>query len=134
MELYSTNNHNNRVDFKQAVFQSLPEDKGLYMPLSLQKIDDEWINSIENYSFQEIAKKVTNHLLKDDFSEETINNLIDEVINFPAPLVFLEDDLAVLELFHGPSFAFKDFGARFMSRVMAHYSKKDNQLLDVLVA
>ncbi|MDM1548938.1 threonine synthase [Empedobacter falsenii] len=134
MELYSTNNHNNRVDFKQAVFQSLPEDKGLYMPLLLKKLDDEWMNSIENYSFQEIAKKVTNHLLKDDFSEETINNLIDEVINFPAPLVFLEDDLAVLELFHGPSFAFKDFGARFMSRVMAHYSKKDNQLLDVLVA
>ncbi|HAD79473.1 threonine synthase [Empedobacter falsenii] len=134
MKLYSTNNHNNRVDFKQAVFQSLPEDKGLYMPLSLEKLDDEWMNSIENYSFQEIAKKVTNHLLKDDFSEETINILIDEVINFSAPLVFLEDDLAVLELFHGPSFAFKDFGARFMSRVMAHYSKKDNQLLDVLVA
>jgi len=134
MKLYSTNNHKNRVDFKQAVFQSLPEDKGLYMPLSLEKLDENWLNSIENYSFQEIAKKVTNHLLKDDFSEETINNLIDDVINFPAPLVFLEDDLAILELFHGPSFAFKDFGARFMSRVMAHYSKKDNQLLDVLVA
>ncbi|MGV0926190.1 threonine synthase [Empedobacter sp.] len=134
MKLYSTNNHNNRVDFKQAVFQSLPEDKGLYMPLSLEKLDENWLNSIENYSFKEIAKKVTNHLLKDDFSEETINNLIDDVINFPAPLVFLEDDLAILELFHGPSFAFKDFGARFMSRVMAYYSKKDNELLDILVA
>lgn len=134
MKLYSTNNSKNRVDFKQAVFQSLPEDNGLFMPLSLEKIDQDWLDSIENYSFRDIAKRVSIELLKDDFSEEELYPLIDEIINFPAPLVFLEDDLAVLELFHGPSFAFKDFGARFMSRIMAHYSKKKDQLLDVLVA
>lgn len=134
MKLYSTNNHQNIVDFQQAVFQSLPADNGLYMPLSVEKLDQNWINSIHNYSFQEIAKKISFELLKSDFSEEELNDLIDEVINFPAPLVFLENDLAVLELFHGPSFAFKDFGARFMSRIMAHFSRKEDQLLDVLVA
>lgn len=134
MKLYSTNNHQNIVDFQQAVFQSLPEDNGLYMPLSVEKLNQDWIKSIQNYSFQEIAKKISYELLKAEFSENEINDLIDEVINFPAPLVFLEEDLAVLELFHGPSFAFKDFGARFMSRVMAHFSRKEDQLLDVLVA
>lgn len=134
MKLYSTNNHQNIVDFQQAVFQSLPVDNGLYMPLLIEKLDQNWINSIHNYSFQEIAKKISFELLKADFSEEDLNDLIDEVINFPAPLVFLENDLAVLELFHGPSFAFKDFGARFMSRIMAHFSRKEDQLLDVLVA
>lgn len=134
MKLYSTNNYQNIVDFQQAVFQSLPVDNGLYMPLSVEKLDQNWINSIHNYSFQEIAKKISYELLKTDFSEADLNDLIDEVINFPAPLVFLENDLAVLELFHGPSFAFKDFGARFMSRVMAHFSRKEDQLLDVLVA
>jgi len=134
MKFYSTNNSENSVNFKEAVFQSLPKDNGLYMPQSIDALDEEWLNSIENYSFTEIAQKISHQLLKDDFTEEEINKIINEVVNFPTPLQFLEKDLAVLELFHGPSFAFKDFGARFMSRIMAHFSKKEDQLLDVLVA
>lgn len=134
MKLYSTNNTDNVVGFKEAVFQSLPKDKGLYMPIELPVMSEDWLNSFQNSSFQEIAKDVCYELLKDDFSEDDLYKIVDEVISFPAPLNFLEKDLAVLELFHGPSFAFKDFGARFMSRVMAHFSKKEDQLLDVLVA
>jgi threonine synthase len=134
MKFYSTNNSENSVNFKEAVFQSLPKDNGLYMPQSIDALDEEWLNSIENYSFTEIAQKISYQLLKEDFTEDEINKIINEVVNFPAPLQFLEKDLAVLELFHGPSFAFKDFGARFMSRIMAHFSKKEDQLLDVLVA
>ncbi|WP_313383337.1 threonine synthase [Chishuiella sp.] len=134
MKLYSTNNTDNVVGFKEAVFQSLPKDKGLYMPIELPVMSEDWLNSFQNSSFQEIAKDVCYELLKDDFSKDDLDKIVDEVISFPAPLNFLEKDLAVLELFHGPSFAFKDFGARFMSRVMAHFSKKEDQLLDVLVA
>lgn len=134
MKLYSTNNTDNVVGFQEAVFQSLPKDKGLYMPIELPVMSEDWLNSFQNSSFQEIAKDVCYELLKDDFSKEDLDKIVDEVISFPAPLNFLEKDLAVLELFHGPSFAFKDFGARFMSRVMAHFSKKEDQLLDVLVA
>lgn len=134
MKLYSTNNADNIVGFQEAVFQSLPKDKGLYMPIELPVMSEDWLNSFENFSFQEIAKDVCYELLKDDFSKDDLDKIVDEVISFPAPLNFLEKDLAVLELFHGPSFAFKDFGARFMSRVMAHFSKKEDQLLDVLVA
>lgn len=134
MKLYSTNNSKNIVSFKEAVFQSLPKDNGLYMPTSINPLSDEWLNSIENYSFTEITQKISYELLKDDFTKEELDKIISEVVNFNAPLHFLEKDLAVLELFHGPSFAFKDFGARFMSRIMAHFSKKEDQLLDVLVA
>lgn len=134
MKLYSTNNTDNVVGFQEAVFQSLPKDKGLYMPIELPVMSEDWLNSFQNSSFQEIAKDVCYELLKDDFSKDDLDKIVDEVISFPAPLNFLEKDLAVLELFHGPSFAFKDFGARFMSRVMAHFSKKEDQLLDVLVA
>lgn len=134
MKLYSTNNSKNLVSFKEAVFQSLPKDNGLYMPQYIQPLEDEWLNSIENYSFTEIAQKVSYELLKEDFTKNELDQIIEEVVNFPAPLNFLEKDLAVLELFHGPSFAFKDFGARFMSRIMGHFSKKEDQLLDVLVA
>ncbi|WP_029287463.1 threonine synthase [Pedobacter sp. R20-19] len=134
MKLYSTNNKDLRVSFKDAVFNSMPQDKGLYMPVEIPKLDADFIANIENYSLPEIAFKVASTLLKDEIPAEDLKALIEDAINFDAPAVKLDDKTFVLELFHGPSLAFKDFGARFMSRVMAYFLKDGEQLLDVLVA
>ena len=134
MKLYSTNNKNLRVSFKEAVFNSMPQDKGLYMPVAIPQLDADFIENIEKHSLPEIAYKVASTLLKDEIPDEDLKALIDDAINFEAPVVKLDDKTFVLELFHGPSLAFKDFGARFMSRVMAYFLKHGEQLLDVLVA
>ena len=134
MNLYSTNNKDLRVSFKEAVFNSMPQDKGLYMPVEIPKLDADFIENIEQYSLPEIAYKVASTLLKDEIPAEALKALIDDAINFEAPALELNEKTFVLELFHGPSLAFKDFGARFMSRVMAYFLKDGEQLLDVLVA
>lgn len=134
MKLYSTNNHDLSVDFPTAVFNSMPLDKGLYMPVHIPQLDQEFIDNIEQYSFSEIAFKVASTLMKDAISSEDLKQIIDDAINFDAPGVELDSQTYVLELFHGPSLAFKDFGARFMSRIMAYFLKEDEKMLDVLVA
>ena len=134
MILYSTNNKDLRVSFKEAVFNSMPQDKGLYMPVEIPQLDADFIQNIAQYSLAEIAYKVASTLLKDEIPAADLQALIDEAINFEAPAIQLDDQTFVLELFHGPSLAFKDFGARFMSRVMSYFLKDGEQLLDVLVA
>lgn len=134
MQLYSTNNTALRVSFQEAVFNSLPADGGLYMPESIPQLDPAFIHNIQQYSLQEIGLKVAHALIGDAIPLQDLKTIVDDAINFDAPVRFLDVDTAVLELFHGPSYAFKDFGARFMSRVMAYFSKAGDQLLDVLVA
>ena len=134
MILYSTNNKDLRVSFKEAVFNSMPQDKGLYMPVEIPQLDADFLANIEQYSLPEIAYKVASTLLKDEIPADDLKALIEDAINFEAPAVKLDQKTFVLELFHGPSLAFKDFGARFMSRVMAYFLNDGEQLLDVLVA
>ncbi len=134
MKLYSTNNKALRVSFKEAVFNSMPQDKGLYMPVEIPRLDQKFIDTIEHYSLPEIAYQIASTLLDDDISDKDLKALIEDAVNFDAPVVKLDSETFVLELFHGPSLAFKDFGARFMSRVMAYFLKDGEQLLDVLVA
>lgn len=134
MRLYSTNNKDLRVSFQEAVFNSMPQDKGLYMPVEIPKMEQDFIQNIEKYSFQEIAYQVASTLLGDEIPYADLRAIINEAINFEAPVVALDKDTFVLELFHGPSLAFKDFGARFMSRIMGYFLKDGEQLLDVLVA
>ena len=88
MKLYSTNNKSELVDFKQAVFQSLPQDKGLYMIDGLSTLNADFLNHIEDYNLQEIAKEVTTHLLNDDIPSEDLKRLVEDAVNFDAPLVF----------------------------------------------
>jgi threonine synthase len=134
MKLYSTNNKDLRVSFQDAVFNSLPQDKGLYMPEVIPTLDPLFIKNIQQYSLQEIALTVASALIGDDIPKEDLKKIIEDAINFDAPVKFLDAETGVLELFHGPSYAFKDFGARFMSRVMGYFSKDGDKLLDVLVA
>lgn len=136
MKLYSTNNKNLSVSFPEAVFNSLPADKGLYMPHEIPTLPADFIANIASFTLPEIAFEVAKQLIGEDIPADALKILVEEAINFEAPVVSLDRQTAVLELFHGPSLAFKDFGARFMSRVMAYFSEAEesNGLLDVLVA
>jgi len=134
MILYSTNNKDLRVPFKEGVFNSLPADKGLYMPVTIPVFDPEFIADLHKYSLPEIAFQVSKAILKDAIPESDLKAIIDDAINFDAPVIEISKGINVLELFHGPSLAFKDFGARFMSRVMSYFLKEGEKQLDVLVA
>jgi threonine synthase len=134
MKLYSTNDPNLRVDFATAVFNSMPQDLGLYMPEKIKPLEAEFLSNLAEYSLPEIAFKVASHLLEDSIPSNDLKKIIEEAINFDAPAKKLDEQTYVLELFHGPSLAFKDFGARFMSRVMAYFLKDGEKTLDVLVA
>lgn len=134
MKFYSTNNKDLRVGFKEAVFNSMPQDKGLYMPVEIPRLDDKFLNNLDQYTLPEIAYHVAQNLLGDDIPADDLKAIIYDAINFYAPVVKLQDGTYVLELFHGPSLAFKDFGARFMSRVMSYFLEEGEKQLDVLVA
>ncbi len=134
MKLYSTNNHKNIVELKQAVMQSLADDKGLYMPIALPKMDATFFNNLENYSFSEIAYEVSKHLFGDYIPAVKLRSICEEAINFKAPVVQLTEDISTLELFHGPSLAFKDFGARYMAQLMAYFNENETGKLTILVA
>lgn len=134
MKFYSTNNTSTRVSFKEAVFNSMPQDNGLYMPVSIPRLADNFLNNLDAYTLPEIAFHVAQNLLGEDIPENDLKAIIKDAINFYAPVVELEENVDVLELFHGPSLAFKDFGARFMSRVMSYFLEDGEKQLDVLVA
>ncbi|WP_257669501.1 threonine synthase [Parapedobacter tibetensis] len=134
MQFYSTNNNGLRVSFKEAVFNSLPADRGLYMPERIPQLDPYFIQNLQQYSLQEIAFTVAKSLLGEDIPEADLHAIIRDAMDFEAPVKPLDSGTAVLELFHGPSLAFKDFGARFMSRIMAYLSGEEKSVLDVLVA
>ena len=134
MRLYSTKNHSKFVDLKKAVLKGLPEDNGLYMPEFIPEMPDYFFKNIENYTFAEHAYVVAKTLLQGAIPNEELKEIIDGAVNFPAPIVSLKDDLHILELFHGPSLAFKDFGARFMARVMGYFNQGEEKNLTILVA
>jgi len=134
MKLYSTNNPNHQVSFKEAVFNSMPQDLGLYMPVSIPRLDDNFLNNLGSYKLPEIAFHIAKNILSGAIPENDLKGIIEDAINFDAPVVELEENVYVLELFHGPSLAFKDFGARFMSRVMSYFLEQGEKMLDILVA
>jgi threonine synthase len=105
----------------------MPADKGLYMPVSLPWLDESFLEEIEKFTFPEIAFQVASALLEDEIPALKLRDLIEDAINFPAPVIALDDEVHVLELFHGPTLAFKDFGARFMARVMSWFIQQSAQ-------
>lgn len=134
MKLYSTNDKNNIVDLKEAVLNAFPKDRGLYMPVSINPLASSLIKNIKQYSFVELGFHVAQNLIGDYISEENLFQIIDRAIDFSAPIVSLEKSFSTLELFHGPSMAFKDFGARFMAELMSYFLKTEDQKTTILVA
>ena len=134
MRLYSTKNKSKFVSLKEAVFKGLPEDNGLFMPESLPMLSKSFIENLKNYSFQEIGFEICKALFKDVIPDGDIRSIIEKAITFPAPIVQLDEEKYILELFHGPSLAFKDFGARFMAQLMSYFNQEDDGELVILVA
>ena len=134
MKLYSTNDKNNIVDLREAVLNAFPKDKGLYMPSTIPTLPSDFIRDLELYSFEEIGFHVAHNLIGDEVPAADLYQLISRAINFPAPLITLDDHLSVLELWHGPTMAFKDFGARFMAELMSFFLKDEDRETTILVA
>lgn len=134
MQFYSTNNPDHKADLPTAIFRGLPADNGLYMPERLDPLPQQFFDDLPGMSFAEIGFQVSKHLLGDDVPEADLKALVYDAVNFPAPVIKLDEKRHVLELFHGPSLAFKDFGARFMSRLMGHFNKGNDRELIILVA
>jgi threonine synthase len=133
MKFYSTRNKEKRVDFEEAVMRSLSSDGGLYMPAYIPVLKDSFFDTLRNKSFVDIATEISN-LWIDDIPEDTIYDLIVKAFDFPAPLKHVHDNIFCLELYHGPSMAFKDFGARFMAQFMSHFNRASDKALNILVA
>ena len=136
MNFYSLNGKSPSVSFKDDLIRGLAPDKGLYFPEKINKLPDDFINNIENYSNQEIAYECINQFVGQDIPEQDLRKIIDEVLSFDFPLVKLNNQISFLELFHGPTMAFKDVGARFMSRCLAYFlnGSKEDAEVTVLVA
>lgn len=134
MRLYSTKNRSSFVSLQEAVFKGLPDDGGLFMPEFIPHLPDSFIQNLPEYSFQEIGFEVCRHLFQGAIPESDLQNIIENAITFPAPLVKLKNNKYILELFHGPSLAFKDFGARFMAQLMSYFNHGDDRELVILVA
>ncbi len=134
MKLYSIKRESPDVTFKDAVFNGLPPDNGLYMPCHIPVLPDVFYKNISQMSLVEIAYQVSKSLLQGAIDDNALKNIVQSSINFEAPLVGLSENTFVLELFHGPSLAFKDFGARFMARVMQYYLEREKREVNILVA
>lgn len=134
MNFYSTNNQALRVNLQQAVTQGLAPDNGLYMPERIPVLSGDFIKSISSKSFRDIALEVAKNILGDDIPAAALKQIVEHTIGFDAPLVEVEKDIFALELFHGPTMAFKDFGARFMSQLLGHFATQQDREIVILVA
>lgn len=134
MRLFSTNHQSPVVSLEEAVFRGLPPDNGLYMPEVIPTMTTEFFDTIDQLSLQEIAFEVSKVLLGDDIPATDLAQLVERAITFEAPVVEVEPNRYVLELFHGPSMAFKDFGARFMAALMSYFLQKSQKEIKILVA
>ncbi|SNS57414.1 threonine synthase [Belliella buryatensis] len=134
MNFYSTNNPNHQVNLKEAVIKGLAPDQGLYMPIKIPKLSTEFIQKLSDLSFKEIGYEVIGTLFEDQLAPSQIKALVDHTLIFDAPLVEIEEGTYSLELFHGPTLAFKDFGARFCSKLMSLLMEGTPQKVKVLVA
>ena len=134
MQFYSTNRQCRKATLREAVMTGLAPDGGLFMPERIPVIPGAFFNNIADMSIRDISYVVADLMLGDDIDSADIKKIIDETFTFDIPLMRIDTDLYVLELFHGPTLAFKDVGARFLARIISHYSDAAKNGVKVLVA
>jgi threonine synthase len=134
MKYYSLNKQSPVVDFATATVLGQAPDKGLYFPETIPQVNNDLIENIESYSNEAIALEVIAPYIGDTIPKAQLENIVSETVNFDIPLVKITDDIFSLELFHGPTLAFKDIGARFMSRCLGYFAKDSKEKITVLVA
>ena len=136
MQYYSTNNTTTRESLETAVVKGLAADRGLYMPTSIRPLPQEFFDNIQDMSLQEISFRVAECFFGEDIPADDLRQIVYDTMSFPIPAVKVTDNIYSLELFHGPTLAFKDVGARFMARLLGYFNKKQGgkRLVNVLVA
>lgn len=136
MKYYSTNGNAPIADLHKAVVKGLAEDKGLYMPEKLQKLPQAFFDEIDKMTFQEIAYTVASAFFGEDVDLDALKDIVYDTLQFDCPVVQVKDGIYTLELFHGPTLAFKDVGARFMARLLQYFIRMEGQKeeVNVLVA
>ncbi len=136
MNFYSTNGQAPLASLEKAVVKGLAEDRGLYMPERIKTLPQSFFDNIQNLSFQEIAYTVADAFFGEDVPADDLKRIVFDTLSFDCPVQKVKDNIYSLELFHGPTLAFKDVGARFMARLLQYFIKKEGQtdLVNVLVA
>ena len=136
MQYYSTNNPTTRESLETAVVKGLATDRGLYMPISIRPLPQEFFDNIQDMSLQEISFRVAECFFGEDIPAEDLRQIVYDTMSFDIPALRVTDNIYSLELFHGPTLAFKDVGARFMARLLGYFNKKQggDRLVNVLVA
>ena len=136
MRYYSTNNQAPIADLHKAVVKGLAEDRGLYMPERIQKLPKAFFDEIDKMSFQDIAYNVASAFFGEDVDLDALKDIVYDTLQFDCPVVKVKSNIYTLELFHGPTLAFKDVGARFMARLLQYFIKQEgkNEQVNVLVA
>lgn len=134
MQYYSLQNQQHRASFKEAVIRGLAPDKGLYFPSEIPKLDKDFIERLDEYDPQYIARKVIQPFVGADIPVQYLTQIIRETLTFPFPLREVEENVYALELFHGPTLAFKDVGAKFMAGCLGYFRRSAEQPVTVLVA
>ncbi len=140
MKYYSTNKQASIATLENAVVKGLAEDRGLYMPERIKKLPNDFFRNIDKLSFQEIAYTVADAFFGEDVDAESLKKIVYDTLSFDCPIVKVEENIYSLELFHGPTLAFKDVGARFMARLLQYFIKKETddtknfKTVNVLVA
>jgi threonine synthase len=133
MKYYSTNNRNKFISAGEAILHGLAEDGGLYMPAYIPQLPESFLNS-QNSTIHEVANEVLKDFFLEDIQHSKLLEIIEDAFNFKLPIIQLNEKLFALELFHGPTFSFKDVGARFMARLLSHIATTSNQNTIVLTA
>ena len=134
MNYYSLNNTSPKVSFRNAVVNGIAPDRGLYFPETITSLSDDFIKNISEYSNQEIAFEVIQQFVGNEIPASTLKEIIAETVSFDFPMVPINDSIASLELFHGPTMAFKDVGAKFMAKCLEYFNQNNEDKVTVLVA
>ena len=132
MNYYSTNGKAPAASLRKAVVKGLAEDKGLYMPQTIKRLPDSFFENIQNMTFHEVACAVADAFFGEDVETEALHRIVCDTLSFDCPVVKVNDNIYSLELFHGPTLAFKDVGGRFMARLLQYFTSGEE--LNVLVA
>ncbi|QNM85266.1 threonine synthase [Polaribacter pectinis] len=134
MNYYSLHHKSPKTTFKNAVVEGLAKDRGIYFPETITSLSKDFIDNIENYTNQEIAFEVIKQFVGDEIPTEKLKEIIEETVSFDFPVVKITDNIASLELFHGPTMAFKDVGAKFMAKCLEYFNQGNDKEVTVLVA
>ena len=134
MNYYSLNKKAPKVSFKDAVIKGLAPDRGLYFPETITPLPKSFFEDIDDLSYSEIAFEAIKQFVTPEIPENVLKTIIDETLSFDFPIIKLNDNISTLELFHGPTMAFKDVGARFMARCLGYFNKNNTNEVTVLVA